>query len=94
MALADRSSNRNPYTYLTLGDLSMRHGNMSEAGRFYRKALRRRNDSAEPLAAMGVWELEQGGTRKARKFLKKAEEIDPQSVRVAMLKNSLNANEG
>jgi Tfp pilus assembly protein PilF len=94
LALADRSGNRNPYTYLTLGDLSMRHGKMDEAGRFYRKALRRRSDSAEPLAAMGAWELEQGGKRKARRLLEKAEEIDPQSVRVAMLKSSLGPNGG
>jgi Flp pilus assembly protein TadD len=72
----------------------MRHGKMDEAGRFYRKALRRRSTSAEPLAAMGAWELEQGGKRKARRLLEKAEEIDPQSVRVAMLKSSLGPNGG
>ena len=87
--LADRHGNRNPYTYLTLGDLSVRHGKVEDAGRFYRKALRRRSDSAESLAAMGMWEFRQGEKRKAKRLLERAEEIDPDSARVALLKSSL-----
>lgn len=94
LELADRSANRNPYTYLTLGDLSVRHGKIEEAGRFYRKALRRRTDSAESLAAMGLWELRQGERRKARRLLERAEEIDPEASRVTVLKSSLESAEG
>ena len=93
LALSDRDANRNPYTYLTLGDLSMRHGKMDEAGRFYRKALRRGVDQAEPLAAMGLWELHQGAPAKARRLLAKAQEIDPSSNRVVLLRTRLMADE-
>ena len=93
LSLSDNSSNRNPYTYLTLGDLSLKHGRTEAAGRYYRKALRRREENAEPLAAMGLWELSQGGHRKARRLLKKAENIDPSSGRVALLRLRLAADQ-
>lgn len=91
LALSDNSDNRNPFTYLTLGDLSMRHGRTEEAGRYYRKALRRREENAEPLAAMGLWQLSQGDHRKAQRLLRKAEEIDPSSSRVSLLRFRLAA---
>ncbi len=86
LALSDTSENRNPFTYLSLGDLSMHHGRTEAAGRYYRKALRRRDENAEPLAAMGLWALSQGDHRKAQRLLRKAEEIDASSKRVSLLR--------
>jgi Flp pilus assembly protein TadD len=89
LALADRADNRNPFTYLTLGDLHMRHGRMVEAGRFYRKALNRQGENAESLAAMGLWSLEQGNQKEARNLLKRAEDLDKEAPRVALLRRRL-----
>jgi Flp pilus assembly protein TadD len=91
LALADRASNRNPFTYLTLGDLNMRHGRMDEAGRFYRKALRRQGENAESLAAMGLWTLERGDKKGARTWLRRAEDLDPEAGRVVLLRRRLGA---
>jgi tetratricopeptide (TPR) repeat protein len=91
LALADRADNRNPFTYLTLGDLHMRHGRMAEAGRFYRKALKRQGENAESLAAMGLWNLEQGDQKEARDLLKRAEGLDKEAPRVALLRRRLGA---
>jgi Flp pilus assembly protein TadD len=89
LALADRASNRNPFTYLTLGDLNMRHGRMDEAGSFYRKALRRQGENAESLAAMGLWTLEKGDKKSARNWLRRAEGLDKDAARVALLRRRL-----
>jgi len=91
LELADRSSNRNPFTYLSLGDLSMRRGRLEEAGRFYRKALNRQGRNAESLAAMGLWSLKQGESKKAQNWLRRAEDLDPESQRVALLRERLGA---
>jgi len=91
LAAADRASNRNPFTYLTLGDLSMRHGRVDEAGRFYKKALRRQGENAESLAAMGLWVLEQGDRKSASNWLRRAEVLDPESGRVLLLRRRLSA---
>ncbi|HVR30763.1 MAG TPA: tetratricopeptide repeat protein [Thermoanaerobaculia bacterium] len=89
LAAADRASNRNPFTYLTLGDLNMRHGRMDAAGRFYRKALRRQGENAESLAAMGLWLLERGDRKSARNWLRRAEDLDPAAARVLLLRRRL-----
>lgn len=94
LAMSNRANNRNPYTYVTLGDLSMRHGRVEEAGRFYHRAVRLRGGEADPLAAMGLWELLQGDERKARRLLKKAERAESSSDRVALLRRRLEADEG
>ena len=51
-ALAQASS-RNPYTYLTLGDISFHSGRMEEAQRFYRRAVNLNKKDAESIAALG-----------------------------------------
>ena len=65
--------NRNPFTYLSLGDLHMRHGRMAEAGRFYRKALKRQGENAESLAAMGCGASSRATRRRPAAWLKRAE---------------------
>ena len=59
------------------------------AGRFYRKALKRQGENAESLAAMGLWSLEQGDPKEARNWLKRAEDLDKDAARVALLRRRL-----
>lgn len=92
LELVDRASNRNPFTYLTLGDLSMKHGKLDAAGRFYRKALRRQGEDAESYAAMGLWHLRLGETKKAYDWLHRAESLNTDSDRVVLLKQRLAAS--
>ena len=82
LALVDRSGNRNPFSYLALGDLSLRLGRLEEAGRFYRRAVRLDPTQAESEAALGHWALAAGKTREAQKHLRKAQQIDPKNARV------------
>ncbi|MEZ5312976.1 MAG: tetratricopeptide repeat protein [Thermoanaerobaculia bacterium] len=89
LALTDRSSNRNPFSYLALGDLALRLGRISEAERFYRRALRLGPEQAEAQAAMGNWALRAGKPREAEKFLRRAQRLDPANDRVDTLSRSL-----
>jgi Flp pilus assembly protein TadD len=89
LAVTDRSKNRNPFSYLALGDVSMREGRLAEAERFYRRALRLDPGKAEPLAALGQWALSSGQVREARSWLKKAEKVDPENPRVGELARRL-----
>lgn len=69
-----RGPNQNPYTYLSLGDISLRSGRYDEAGTFYRKAANLSTENAEALAALGQLAVLQGDLRGARRMLKKAQE--------------------
>lgn len=69
-----RGPNQNPYTYLSLGDISLRSGRYDEAGSFYRKAANLTTENAEALAALGQLAVMQGDLRGARRMLKKAQE--------------------
>jgi Flp pilus assembly protein TadD len=89
LAVTDRSANRNPFSYLALGDLSLRHGRVQEAERFYRKAARLTRDEAEPLAALGLFEVDHGDHRSARRLYQRASRLDPAEPRVAQLERAL-----
>lgn len=89
LALVDRSGNRNPFSYLALGDLSLRLGRLEEAGRFYRRAVKLDPTLAESEAALGHWALTAGRTREAQKHLRKAQQIDPKNSRVGDLAKRL-----
>ncbi|MBZ0088867.1 MAG: tetratricopeptide repeat protein, partial [Thermoanaerobaculia bacterium] len=91
LAVTDRGANRNPFSYLALGDLSMRQGRFEEAERFYRRALRLDPAQAEAPAALGICALSTGKTREARGWLKKAEKLDPANARVSDLAQRLRA---
>ncbi|MEM8961430.1 MAG: hypothetical protein AAGD38_08135 [Acidobacteriota bacterium] len=91
LALAD-ASGRNPYTYLALGDLSLRWGRYDEARRMYRRALRLTDDvpmgmqPAEPMAALGHVAMLDGDRRTARRMLRKALDVnadEPRALRLA-----------
>jgi Flp pilus assembly protein TadD len=89
LAVTNRSANRNPFSYLALGDLSLRHGRVDEAARFYRKAVRLTRDEAEPLAALGLFEVDHGDHRVARRLYQRASKLDPAEPRVGMLERAL-----
>ena len=81
----DRMGNRNPFTYLALGDFSLEDGQLTEAGRFFRKAHRLARDEAETHAALGLWSMLVGKTSRARSWLRSAQEIDPNNSRTVRL---------
>lgn len=85
LRLAERKGTRNPYSYLSLGDLSMRFRRFDEAKRFYRRALRLYRQDAEPYAAMGLWALASGDRRGAQRWLSRAQKIDAENERVQRL---------
>jgi len=89
LALTNRRDNRNPFNFLDLGDVSLRHGRLEEAERYYRKALRLGSDGPEPYAALGVLRLAAGDSDQARRWLRRAEGRDPQNPRVQQLKRML-----
>ncbi len=87
--LLDRRKNKNPFTYLTLGDLSLEEGRLEEAERFYRRALHLARHEAETQAAMGQWALAAGKADKARIWLGRASEVDPGNERAVELRERL-----
>ena len=69
--LLDRRANRNPFTYLNLGDTSLSQGRFEEAYRFYRRALSL-GARSDGRAAMGSLALAQGDVDRAEHWLTKA----------------------
>lgn len=85
LALLDRRDNRNPFTYLSLGDTSMELRRFEEAGRFYSRAYKLAPKLAETRAARGILAMTMGDERQASKWLKRAERIDPEETRTMEL---------
>ncbi len=85
----EKASNRNPYTYLTLGDISLRSGRLEEAKRFYRRAVSLSCEAADCYAALGQLAVATGDLRTARKMLKKASKLDVENYRTQQLSNML-----
>lgn len=85
LELLDRRDNRNPYTYLALGDQSFDIRRFEEAAKYYRRACKLGRGLAEPRAAMGLTALELEEPQAARKWLKRAQTIDPEEVRTQEL---------
>ena len=78
--------------YLDLGDLSLRHGRVIEAQRFYQRALHLTSADPEPYSAMGLLSLQSGDASGARKWLRKAEhQSGPKGTRTEQLVQRLNA---
>jgi tetratricopeptide (TPR) repeat protein len=92
--LADRRSNRNPWSYLALGDWALGEGRVADAERFYRRARDLAPDNPEPLAALGRAALEAGRERDARRLLRKAAALDPSNPRVHALRARLERGSG
>lgn len=89
LSLLDRRDNRNPFTYLTLGDSSLDRGRFAEAARFYRRAHQLDPQLAETRAARGIAALALGDAQKAAKWLRRAQAIDDQEDRTLELADKL-----
>jgi tetratricopeptide (TPR) repeat protein len=81
--------NRNPYTWLALGDHSLEQKRFAEAGRYYRRALGLTRYQAEPMAALGMLALAENRFEEARAWLAKAKEAGGAVERLAELESSL-----
>ena len=81
LLLADGRRNRNPFTYVALGDLSLRYGRLDEAERFYSRARRLGPDEAAPAAALGEVLLRRGERKAAEKLLRRAQRLEPDGDR-------------
>ena len=77
LGLADRRSNRNPWSYLALGDLALGEQRFEEAERLYRRARTLAPDNPEAMAALGDAALATGRARDARRWFRKANALDP-----------------
>ena len=89
LALLDRRSSRNPFLYRSLGDVALKEGQLDDAHRFYRRALRLNSRDADTHAALGLWELAMSNHDRARSRLERAEQLDPDSERAARLRSRL-----
>ena len=89
LALLDRRDNRNPFIYLSLGDTSLGLGRLEEASRFYRRANRLGSDLAETRAARGTVAFLMGDQVRARKWLRRAQAVDPEDERTVELAKKL-----
>lgn len=81
LLMADARRNRNPFTYIALGDLSLRYGRLDEAERFYSRARRLGPDEAAPAAALGEVLLRRGERKAAEKLLRRAQRLEPDGDR-------------
>lgn len=70
------SPSHNPFTYLTLGDVSLLSGRVAEAEKLFRRAVRLKPDDADAYAALGQLAAASGKMRTARKMLKKAQRFE------------------
>jgi tetratricopeptide (TPR) repeat protein len=91
LTILERRNNRNPFVFLLLGDLSLGQGEMEDAGRFYRRALRLGREHAETHAAYGLWRLATGDRQRAARALTRAERRDREEQRTRKLRSSLSA---
>lgn len=89
LAKLDRRDNKNPFIYLELADANRKRGAVSEARRLYRRAITLGREHAETHAAYGMWHLESGDHKSARKLLRRAEKIDPDEARTVILRERL-----
>lgn len=89
LAILDRAHHRDPYIYLALGDDALEQGQLDDAERFYRRALRHARGSAEVRAALGMWALASGDREQAGLWLQRAREADAENARAAELSAAL-----
>lgn len=89
MNLLDGRGNRNPYTWLALGDHSLDLRRWREAGEFYRRALHLASDPAGPRAALGLLALYEGDREAADEWLEKAKTRGSSVERVEELREAL-----
>ena len=84
-AALNQAPNRNPFTYLSLGDLSLRSGRLAEARRLYKRAVNLDREHAESYAALGQLAVVRGDLSTARRMLRKAQRLDDDNARTQRL---------
>ena len=89
LEILDQRGNRNPYAYLALGDEKRKRGDLDEAERLYRRALKLSLNRSDPLAALGLIALARGDRERAQEWLDRAAADDLLSPRVFELRTSL-----
>lgn len=95
LEVLDQSGNRNPFAFLALGDAKRSRGELDEAERLYRRALRLSEDPADAMAALGLLALARDDLQVARDWLERARRADALAPRVAELQVALDiATEG
>lgn len=87
--IAARNKARNPYLFLSLGDLARDHGRLEIAGDYYKRAKSLAPTDAEMVASMGLWAEQVDKERKARRLLRKARKLDSEHPRVIALAGRL-----
>lgn len=92
LELLDRRDNRNPFVYLSLGDMSRRAQRFDEARRYYKRASRLAPGSAEPRAALGQLALREGERKRAEGFLRQAEKRAADDERTRRLRQALESS--
>lgn len=83
--IAVQNNARNPYLFLSLGDLARDHGRLEIAGDYYKRAMKLAPREAETIAAMGLWAEQVDKERKAQRLLRKARKLDAEHPRVEIL---------
>jgi Flp pilus assembly protein TadD len=89
--IVDQRTNKNPYTFLALGDLSMNHGDLEDAFQYYRRAFKLKRNDVEIQAALGMWAIRAGELQQAEKWLRKARNLNADNERVQELADRIKA---
>jgi len=89
--IVDQRTNKNPYTFLALGDLSLEHGDLDDAFEYYHRAWKLKRDDVEIQAALGMWAVRAGEIHEAEKWLRKARNQNADNKRVQELADRLKA---
>lgn len=78
-----------PHQLLVRGDLEMATGKIQEAKKLYRRALRLNPTFVEAMAALAKAELAEGRLRAARRWIGKAEKLDPNHPQLKSLRGTI-----
>ena len=89
ISLLNRRGNRNPFSFLALGDASYANERYDQARLFYKRARRLARGSAEPLAALGLVALAEGDRAEAERWHEKAVSKNAAERRTVELANAL-----
>lgn len=84
-AALQRAPHQNPFTYLSLGDISLRSGRLAEARRLYKRAVNLNREQAESYAALGQLAVVRGDLDTAKRMLRKARRLDDDNARTLRL---------
>jgi tetratricopeptide (TPR) repeat protein len=82
-------NNRDPWLLLAMGEECMGARDFACASRLFKRARAEAHDEAAPAAALAVLALAQGDQAKARKWVRRAEELDPREPRLFRVRAAL-----